>query len=73
MLETALKIGGNMAVRIKAGEALLNAGIDMSEEGWQDELMDSIVPACCSEGCEVEPDGKCSHGFPSVLLAMGVI
>jgi hypothetical protein len=34
---------------------------------------DSIAPACCSEGCEVEPDGVCQHGCPSVLLALGLI
>lgn len=34
---------------------------------------DSIVPACCDEGCKVEPDGHCEHGYPSVLLALGVI
>lgn len=34
---------------------------------------DSVVPALCTEGCEVEPDGICPHGGKSVLLAMGVI
>lgn len=33
----------------------------------------SVVPACCSEGCEVEPDGKCQHGFPSILIKYGII
>lgn len=36
-------------------------------------LDDSVVPACCSEGCEVEPDGRCEHGCPSALLAFGII
>ncbi len=36
-------------------------------------LDDSIVPACCSESCEVEPDGRCEHGCPSALLAAGII
>lgn len=36
-------------------------------------LDDSIVPACCSEGCEVESDGRCEHGCPSALLAAGII
>lgn len=31
-------------------------------------LMDSVVDACCSQGCQVEPDGHCMHGHPSVLL-----
>jgi hypothetical protein len=53
-------------------EALENAGIkydDFIEEG----AYDSIVPACCKEGCEVEPDGRCEHGCPSVMLKLGVI
>jgi hypothetical protein len=34
---------------------------------------DSVVPACCAEGCEVEPDGRCCHNNPSPLIAMGII
>jgi hypothetical protein len=34
---------------------------------------DSVVPACCTEGCEVEPDGTCEHGCPSPLIALGII
>lgn len=34
---------------------------------------ESVVPALCTEGCEVEPDGRCEHGCPSLLLAAGVI
>ena len=34
---------------------------------------DSVVPALCSEGCEVEPDGQCEHGGVSILVRMGVI
>jgi hypothetical protein len=36
-------------------------------------LLDSVQPACCDEGCEVEPDGRCEHGCPSVSLALGII
>lgn len=25
------------------------------------------------DGCQVEPDGECSHGLPSWLIAMGLI
>ena len=35
--------------------------------------LDSICPALCSEGCEVEHDGTCEHGNPSVLMAEGLI
>jgi hypothetical protein len=53
--------------RISAGQALAEAGLNIED------CTDSIVPACCDEGCEVEPDGRCEHGCPSVLLALGVI
>ena len=54
-------------------------GIGLNEENPNDReeidgiLMDSTVPACCDQGCEVEPDGKCEHGCPSVLIQLGVI
>jgi hypothetical protein len=31
------------------------------------------APALCDEGCEVEPDGVCPHGCPSILRAAGMI
>lgn len=34
---------------------------------------DGVCPACCDEGCEVEPDGTCEHGNPSILLDQGLI
>ena len=33
----------------------------------------SVVPALCTEDCEVEPDRNCQHGCPSILLAAGLI
>ena len=59
-----------MAERISVDKALAEAGIDPDDFGA---LSDSVVPACCSDGCEVEPDGRCPHGHPSVLLELGVI
>lgn len=54
-----------------------------SDEGLLDEAaydarlseiaFDSVAPAMCDEGCEVEPDGCCEHGCPSIWLALGVI
>lgn len=46
---------------------------DMTELINEVGLDDSILPALCSEGCEVEPDGVCPHGGPSIALALGVI
>jgi hypothetical protein len=54
-----------------------------AQEGYEDEdawiiylgdlVIDSVCPAMCKDGCEVEPDGRCEHGCPSLLLAMGMI
>ena len=35
--------------------------------------LDDIYPALCDEDCQVEPDGHCPHGAPSLLLAAGLI
>ncbi len=34
---------------------------------------DENAPALCDHGWEVEPDGKCCHGCPSILRAAGLI
>ena len=36
-------------------------------------LNESKVPACCQGECEVEPDGECMHGHPSVLIESNYI
>lgn len=67
----AAEIGGGdqslaAPVLAESAEALL-------EEFGEDVLTDSIVPTRCPEECEVEPDGRCPHGYPSVLLAAGLV
>jgi len=42
-------------------------------ESVEELVFASVVPACCSEGCQVEPDGKCQHGHPSILIELGII
>lgn len=29
--------------------------------------------ALCEDGCEVEPDGQCEHGMPSILRVLRLI
>ncbi len=59
---------------ISAVETVMEAGFDSIDDYLDsEEAMDSVVPACCKEGCEVEPDGRCEHGCPSILLKVGVI
>lgn len=36
-------------------------------------IMDGVCPPLCDECSEVEPDGHCEHGAPSLLLALGMI
>jgi len=44
------------------------------EDICQDVLFgEENAPALCDQGCEVEPDGTCPHGCPSILLAAGMI
>lgn len=34
----------------------------------------SLLGVCrAADGCRVEPDGECEHGWPSKLLALGLI
>ena len=58
-----------MADKISAEQAMKDAGVTM-----EDCVFETTgtwgVPACCSEGCTVEPDGHCSHGYPSVMLEL---
>ena len=62
--------------RIKLSKFREQNGLEDGEE-WTEYLgglvIDSVCPALCDEGCEVEPDGRCEHGCPSILLAMGMI
>lgn len=58
-------------MRISIGQTLIDH--DISDEDILSLADDSIVPACCSEGCQVEPDGVCQHGCNSILIEMGVI
>ena len=54
------------AYEISPEQALLDAGMEL-----RDLVFESVVPACCSHGCMVEPDGKCEHGYWSVARELG--
>jgi hypothetical protein len=63
---------------ITATEALENEGFtpdtpDTLEDFTRQAMWEATSPACCTEGCVVEPDGACSHGCPSILIALGLI
>lgn len=50
----------------------LTKGADFVKK-LQELTTDSVCPALCDEGCEVEPDGECEHECPSVLIEAGLI
>ena len=59
--------------RITSKQVAEEQGFDSVSEMLEEIGTEAIVPACCSEGCEVEPDGHCEHGHPSVLISLGII
>lgn len=65
-----------MAARIGVKQYREDMGCE-DEEDWTTHVnhlvMDSVCPALCEDGCEVEPDGCCEHGHPSLLIALGLI
>ena len=46
---------------------------DTLEDFTRQAMWEATSPACCTEGCIVEPDGSCPHGCPSILIALGLI
>jgi len=59
--------------RITVKQLALDHGYETVMDFLEEIGYDSVVPALCTEGCEVEPDGKCCHGCPSPLIALGII
>lgn len=68
------KESNNMELTLKEfrEEHGISNGTDF-QDALQEWVTDSVVPALCKCGCEVEPDGVCEHNCPSILLRMGVI
>lgn len=65
-----------MAERIRARQYFEDIGCTTEDERLAELeriAADSIAPALCSDECEVEPDGECEHGHPSILVALGMI
>lgn len=45
---------------------------------WNEYLKSVVIGdddcyAVCEYECQVEPDGYCEHGYPSVLIKIGII
>lgn len=61
--------------RISVKQFMADNGIEREDltEFLTSCMFDGVAPALCIEGCEVEPDGRCSHNCPSIILALGYI
>jgi hypothetical protein len=59
--------------RIRLSELLRREGRSFEDLIRAVMFGDENAPALCTEGCEVEPDGTCSHGCPSFMRAAGII
>lgn len=60
-------------IGIGAFRAIHDIQPDELEDYLDEFCSDSVVPALCKEECEVEPDGRCEHDCPSILLALNLI
>lgn len=58
---------------LKLQEVADEEGFDSIMEMLEHYTFESIVPACCEELCQVEPDGVCPHEHLSVLRTAGLI
>lgn len=43
----------------------------LTDDEINDMVLDSVVEA--ADGCSVEPDGQCPHGYRSPLIVLGYI
>ena len=63
----------NNTNRMTIAEYLKRDGRSLMEIAHAVLLGDENATTLCEHGCEVEPDGKCCHGCPSILRAAGLI
>lgn len=59
--------------RLKMSELAAREGFTDDMEMLEAYTSDSVMPALCEAGCQVEPDGKCPHGHPSPLRHLGFV
>lgn len=52
-------------------EERFNAALHGDDDEFEELLLDSIQVA--ADGCTVEPDGICEHGYRSPMLLLGII
>jgi hypothetical protein len=63
--------GDDYKVRVSCRDGERDVVITLRE--IDDAIFDSDVRCCGECECSIEPDGVCHNGWPSILLALGVI
>lgn len=54
-------------------ETLRRGGFDTRADAMRYSHRRGTIPACCTCGAHVEPDGRCQHDNPSVLRKAGLV
>ncbi len=62
-----------MSKKLAIEQVALNEGVETTHELMELYIMQSVVPSVCSDGCRIEPDGHCEHGFSSILIELGIL
>jgi hypothetical protein len=60
-------------MRLTLEEALERDGRTLHEIAQAALFGDENAPTLCDHGCEVEPNGTCPHGCPTLLREAGLI
>lgn len=55
------------ATRLSIDEILEQEGYDTQEDMLAAFFSESVVPAMCNHGCQIEQDGTCVHGNNSII------
>lgn len=72
-LRIHLKEMDEEATRLNKWEVLTRSPFQTMDDLLRDAHEKGNAPALCSLGCRVELDGKCPHGYRSIVRAIGLI
>lgn len=67
---TPMSFGAVLENKRKREKELKHAK-NLTQEELEEMMLDSVIEA--ADGCSVEPDGHCPHGYRSPLLVLGLI
>jgi hypothetical protein len=65
-----------MSVQMTVEEWKKTEGIESEDQlvtRLEEIVLNAVCPVLCRECGDVEPDGHCEHGHPSILLALNLI